>query len=57
MAYKLLGWVTWHLAKWFLRRKYGSATVPAPVLAAGVVVVALGVAGALAARQHGRDGS
>ncbi len=51
MGYKVLGWATWKGAKWFLRRRYGPAMLPAPVLAGGVVVAALGVA--LAARRNG----
>jgi hypothetical protein len=44
MGYKLLGWATWNGAKWFLRRKYGPAMVPVPVLAGAVVLAAVGVA-------------
>ena len=51
MGYKLLGWATWKGAKWFLRRRYGPAMLPAPVLAGGVAVAALGIA--LAARRNG----
>jgi hypothetical protein len=51
MAYKLLGMLTWKGVKWFLRRKYGAALVPKPLLAGGLVLVLIGVA--LAARQRG----
>jgi hypothetical protein len=44
MFYKLLGMVVWNGAKWFLRRKYGPTYVPKPVVAGGVLAVALGVA-------------
>jgi hypothetical protein len=52
MAYKLLGILVWKGAKWFLRRKYGAAMLPKPLLAAGLVAVA--VAALLAARQRGQ---
>ena len=55
MGYKLLGWVVWNGVTTILRRKYGPTMLPAPVLAAGVVAVALGVAGAVAARQSSGD--
>jgi hypothetical protein len=56
MGYKLLGWATWNGAKWFLRRKYGSTTAPAPVLAAAAAVaLAAAVGVAVAARRNGGD--
>ena len=42
MAYKLLGMVVWKGARLFLRRKYGAAMAPKPVLAGGFLLVALG---------------
>ncbi len=51
MAYKVLGIVVWRGAKWFLRRKYGAAMAPKPLLAGGVVLAL--IAAALAARQRG----
>ena len=53
MGYKLLGWVVWNGAKWYLRRKYGSTKVPTPVLAAALVAGAVGVA--VAVRRNGDD--
>jgi hypothetical protein len=50
MAYKLLGIVVWKGAKWFLRRKYGAAMAPKPLLAGGLVLALIGAA--LAARQR-----
>jgi hypothetical protein len=50
MAYKLLGMVVWRSAKWFLRRKYGTAMAPKPVLAGGLLLLGAGVL--LAARQR-----
>jgi hypothetical protein len=50
MAYKLLGIVVWKGAKWFLRRKYGAAMAPKPLLAGGLVVALIGAA--LAAKQR-----
>jgi hypothetical protein len=55
MGYKLLGWVVWNGVIAILRRKYGPTLLPAPVLAAGVVAVALGIAGAVAARQSSSE--
>ena len=54
MLYKLLGMLTWKGAKWFLRRKYGAARVPPPVLAGTLLLAILGVA--FATRQRGREG-
>ena len=55
MAYKLLGFVIWKGGKWFLRRKYGAALAPKPLLAGGL---ALAAAGALAAAlKRGDDQS
>jgi hypothetical protein len=43
MLYRLLGMVVWKSGTWFLRRKYGGAKMPRPVLvaAAGVALAAL----------------
>jgi hypothetical protein len=43
MAYKLLGMVVWKGAKWFLRRKYGAAMAPKPLLAGGLLLVIVGI--------------
>jgi hypothetical protein len=51
MGYKLLGWLVWNGVRAILKQKYGRTMVPAPVLAAGIVAVALGVAGAVAAAK------
>ena len=52
MAYKLLGIAVWKGGKWFLRRKYGAAMAPKPLLAGGLAVAAAGaVAGALKGRE------
>ena len=50
MGYKLLGIVTWKGAKWFLRRKYGAAMTPRPVLAVALALAVVGVALAVAKR-------
>jgi hypothetical protein len=47
MFYSLLGRVVWHGLKLFLRRKYGRAYLPKPVLAGGVLAL-VAVAGLLA---------
>jgi hypothetical protein len=49
MGYKFLGFVVWKGLNLFLKSKYGSARTPKPLLAAGIVLAALG--GAAAARQ------
>jgi hypothetical protein len=54
MLYKLLGMAVWRGAKLFLRRKYGTAMAPKPVLAGGLLLVIAGVL--LAVRQRGGDG-
>ena len=40
-AYKTLGYVVWHVAKWFVRRKVRQAVPPRRVALAGVVAVAI----------------
>ena len=55
MGYKLLGMAVWKGAKWFLRRKYGAAMAPKPLLAGGIVLVLLGAV--FAARQRGQLGA
>ena len=52
MFYKLLGMLVWRVAKWFLRRKYGSAPSPKPLLAGGLVALLLAAA-FLATRRNG----
>jgi hypothetical protein len=53
MAYKLLGMAVWKGVRWFLRRKYGAAMAPKPLLAGGLLVLVVGIA--LAAWQRGRE--
>jgi hypothetical protein len=53
MAYKLLGMAVWKSARWFLRRKYGAAMAPKPVLAGGLLVLIVGIV--LAIWQRGGD--
>lgn len=52
MFYKLLGMTVWRGAKWFLRRKYGTAMTPKPLLAGGLVALLLAAA-FLATRRNG----
>jgi hypothetical protein len=49
MFYKLLGMAVWKGAKVFLRRRYGAAMAPKPLLAGGLVLVIAGIV--LGARQ------
>jgi hypothetical protein len=53
MGYKLLGIAVWKGAKWFLRRKYGAAMAPKPLLAGGLVLVLVGAALAVARVRNG----
>jgi hypothetical protein len=53
MLYKLLGMVVWKGGKLALRRRYGSAYVPKPLLAGAVLALAGGVA--LLLRHNGSD--
>ena len=47
MFYSLLGRVVWYGLKLFLRRKYGSTYVPKPLVAGGILTVAVAVTVAL----------
>ena len=51
MGYKLLGFVVWQGAKWYLRRRFGGARTK--LIVGGVA--ALAIAGALAAAQRSGD--
>jgi hypothetical protein len=53
MLYKLLGMAVWKGGKLFLRRKYGTAMAPKPLLLGGLLLVIAGVA--LAARTRSDD--
>ena len=55
MGYKLLGMAVWNLAKLFLRQKYVSTKAPKPLLAGGLLAVAVGIVLA-ALRSRGGDG-
>ena len=53
MFYKLLGMLVWNGGKFFLRQKYGRTHAPKPLVAGGIVAVAVGIALAIvAARQR-----
>ena len=54
MGYKLLGMVVWKGGKLFLRRRYGTAMVPKPFLAGGLLLVIAGIVLA-AARARGEE--
>ena len=45
MFYKLLGMIVWNGAKLIVRTKLGFTSVPKPVLAGGVLAIALGALG------------
>jgi hypothetical protein len=53
MFYKLLGMAVWHGGKFFLRRKYGAAYLPKPVLAGAAVAALAGIGVAVAAARRG----
>ena len=54
MGYKLLGFLVWRGARWYLQRRYGGA--PRKVFAGGVIALVL--AGAIVAqRQASSNGS
>ena len=53
MFYRLLGMIVWNGGKLFLRRKYGSAYVPKPLVAGGILAIVAGVA-ILASRPRRR---
>jgi hypothetical protein len=54
MGYKLLGMVVWKGGKLFLRRRYGAAMAPKPLLAGGLVLVLAAIAAAVL-RARGGD--
>jgi hypothetical protein len=51
MGYKLLGMAVWKGGKLFLRRRYGAAMAPKPVIAGGLLLVVAGI-GMAAARSR-----
>jgi hypothetical protein len=55
MVYKLLGMVVWKGGKWFLRRRYGAAMAPKPLLAGGLVLVIAGIVLAVARQRSGGE--
>jgi hypothetical protein len=55
MGYKLLGMAVWKGGKLFLRRRYGAAMAPKPVLAGGLLLVVVGIALAAARTRCGGD--
>jgi hypothetical protein len=54
MFYRLLGMAVWNGGKLFLRRRYGRAYVPKPLIAGVVLAVTGGVA--LLLTRHSSDG-
>ena len=56
MLYKLLGMVVWNGVRLVLRRRYGSSYVPKPLLVAGGLAVAGGVAALLLRNSSSDDG-
>jgi hypothetical protein len=43
MFYSLLGRIVWFAARWYMRRRYGHLRPPRPILAGGVLALALAV--------------
>ena len=52
MAYKMLGFLVWRSARWYMRRRYGRFVPSLPVLAGMAVVSGVGAL-AVAAAQRG----
>ena len=52
MGYKILGFVVWRGAKWYLRRSYGHLVPSRRLLAGGFVALAIGAL-LLAGRRQG----
>jgi hypothetical protein len=52
MLYKLLGMAVWKGGKVFLQRKYGTAMLPKPVLAGGLLLALAGGAIAVVGRAR-----
>lgn len=55
MFYSLLGRTVWYALKVFLRRRYGRAYVPKPLLAGGAAALALGIAAAVVRARSSDD--
>jgi hypothetical protein len=55
MLYRLLGIVVWKGGKWFLRRRYGAAMAPKPLLAGGALLLIAGAVLALVRARTGAD--
>ena len=51
MQYRVLGFIVWKGANWYIRRKFGGA--PAKVAAGGVVGLALGAVLLILQRRNG----
>ena len=57
MGYKLLGFVVWRGARWYVRRRVGHLVTPRRMLTAALVVSVVGAGAAAAAhRGSGSDG-
>jgi len=55
MLYRLLGMVVWNGAKLVMRRRYGSARLPKPVLVGAALLIVAGGAALAAAARRGDD--
>jgi hypothetical protein len=51
MGYKMLGFVVWHAAQWYVRRRMGHLVPSRRVASAAIVVGAVSVAALVAARR------
>jgi len=52
MRYKALGFIVWHGARWYVRRRYASLVPSRRVVAATAVIGAVGVLALAASRTH-----
>jgi hypothetical protein len=56
MAYKLLGFIVWRGAKWYVGRRLGGLTATRKVLVAGALAAAAGVLIAAGAKKNQPSG-
>ncbi len=55
MGYKMLGFVVWHGAQWYVRRRMAHLVPSRRVASAAIVVSAVSIAAVVAARRGGES--